>query len=187
MNRNFTGAARFAAAAGALAIAAFGLGAPGIAHPHGDEDDAVTKTERVIILREGEGKHAGEGKKVRRFRIVGDGPAGADGEGRRIRTFHIDRDGKAGKGERHVRVMRFDGGELADCGGEEVVRSETGDDKDKTKVIICSKDQLTEAQRIEKIEKVLTRIQANDDLSAEHKDRVTAALRRAIEDMRTTP
>ena len=185
MRRKFTGAARFAAAAGALAIAAFGLGAPGIAHPHGEEDGAVTKTEKVIILREGDSKHDGKGKRLRTFHIEGDGKAGADG--RRIRTVHIDRDGKAGEGERHVRVMRFGEGALHDCDGEEVVRSETGGENDKTKVIICSKEQLTAAQRIEKIEKALTRIQSNDRLSAEHKERVTAALRRAIEDMRTTP
>ena len=182
MKTRFSGAARFAVAAGGLAIAGIGLGAPGIAHPHGDEDGAVRKTEKVIILREGDGKH--DGKKIRRVHVVGDA---ADGEGRRIRTFHIDRDGKAGDGERHVRVIRLDGDRLADCGGEEVVRSETGDDKDKTKVIICSKDQLTQAQRVEKIEKALTRIQANDDLSAEQKERITASLRRAIEDMRTAP
>lgn len=185
MEMKLTGAARFAAAAGALAIAAFGLGAPGIAHPHGEEDGAVTKTEKVIILREGDSKHDGKGKRLRTFHVEGDGKAG-DGE-RRIRTFHIERDGKVGDGERHVRVMRFGEGALHDCDGEEVVRSETGGENDKTKVIICSKEQLTEAQRIEKIEKALTRIQSNDKLSAEHKERVTAALRRAIDDMRTTP
>lgn len=187
MKVNLIVGTRFAAAAGALAIAGFGLGAPGIAHPHGDEDGAVTKTEKVIVIREGDGKHDGKTKRVRTFHIEGDGPAAGDSEGRRIRTFHVERDGKAGDGERHVRVMRLDGDRLADCGGEEVVRSETGGENDKTKVIICSKDQLTQAQRIEKIEKVLTRIQSNDELSAEHKERVTAALRRAIEDMRTTP
>jgi hypothetical protein len=185
MKMNLTGAARFAAAAGALAIAGFGLGAPGIAHPHGDEDGAVTKTEKVIVIREGDGKHDGKTRRVRTFHIEGDGAAGKDGE--RIRTFHVERDGKAGDGERQVRVMRFDGGQLADCGGDEIVRSETGGENDKTKVIICSKGELSQAQRVEKIEKVLTRIQANDDLSAEQKERVTAALRRAIEDMRTTP
>ncbi|HEY5721925.1 MAG TPA: hypothetical protein VIT45_06350 [Allosphingosinicella sp.] len=184
MKMNLIGAARFAAAAGALAIAGFGLGGPGIAHPHGEEDGAVTKTEKVIILREGDSKHDGKGKRLRTFHVEGDGKAG---DGRRIRTVHIGRDGKAGEGERHVRVMRFGEGALHDCDGEEVARSETGGENDKTKVIICSKDQLTQAQRIEKIEKVLTRIQSNDELSAEHKEKVTAALRRAIEDMRTTP
>jgi len=186
MNVNVKGAARFAAAAAALAIAGFGLGAPGMAHPHGDEDGAVVKTEKVIVIREGDGKHDGKTKRVRTFHIEGDGPIAADSEGRRIRTFHIERDGKAGDGERHVRVMRLDGDRVADCGGEPVVRSETGGENDKTKVIICSKGELTQAQRVEKIEKVLNRIQANDDLSAEQKERVTAALRRAIEDMRTT-
>lgn len=182
--KNWTGTARFAAAAGALVIAGFAMGAPGIAHPHGDEDSATTKVEKVIILREGDGKHDGKGKHLRTFRIEGDGAAGEDG--RRIRTIHVERDGKAGDGERHVRVMRLDGDDLENCGGERIVRSETGGENDKTKVIICSKGELTQAQRVEKIEKVLTRLQASDDLSAEQKERVTAALRRAIEDMRTT-
>ena len=184
--KNWIGTARFAAAAGVLAIAGFAIGAPGIAHPHGDEDEATTKkVEKVIILREVDGKHEGKGKRLRTFHIEGDGAAGHDGK--RIRTFHIPRDGKAGDGERHVRVMRFGAGDLEDCGGDQVVRSETGGENDKTKVVICSKDQLTEAQRIEKIEKVLNRIQSNGELSPEHNERVTAALRRAIEDMRTTP
>ena len=71
---------------------------------------------------------------------------------------------------------------VREVGGPHLLRK-----NDKTKVIICSEEQLTEAQRIEKIEKVLDRIQSNGELSAEHKERVTAALRRAIEDMRTTP
>ena len=182
--KNWTGTARFAAAASALVIAGFAMGAPGIAHPHGDEDSATKKVEKIVIIREGDGKHEGEGKRVRTFHIEGDGAADADG--RRIRTIHLARDGKAGDGERHVRVMRFGAGDLEDCGGHQVVRSETGGENDKTKVIICSEDQLTEAQRIEKIEKVLNRIQGDGQLSVEHKERVTAALRRAIEDMRTT-
>jgi hypothetical protein len=185
MRKNWTGTARFAAAAGALIVAGLAIGAPGIAHPHGDEDSATTKVEKVIILREGDGKHEGKGKRLRTFHIEGDGAAGKDG--RHVRTFHIPRDGKAGDGERRVRVMRFGAGDFEDCGGNQVVRSETGGENDKTKVIICSEEQLTEAQRIEKIEKVLDRIQSNGELSAEHKERVTAALRRAIEDMRTTP
>ena len=179
-----TGAARLAASAGALAIAGFGLGGPGLAHPHGDEDGAKTKVEKVIVIREADRKHKGKGKHQRSFRILRDGEVRGDG---RIRSFHIERAGKPGDGERHVRIMRFDGDALADCGGEAIVRSETGDEKDKTKVIICSKGELSQAQRVEKIEQVLERLRTNDRLSAEQRARVTEALQRAIEEMRTTP
>ena len=198
------GSARLAAAAGALVLAGLGLGAPGIAHPHEDGDSAERKVEKVIILREGEdGPRDGKGDRVRRFhverggdhdgkhvrtiRIEGDGDH--DGKGKPVRTFHIERHGDHGKdGGRHVRAFRIDGDNMIDCDGEKTeVDESTGGERERTRVVICGKGDLNAAQRIERLEQALGRINANQELSVEHKEKVTAALREAMERLRATP
>src|SRR5687768_16012022 len=139
------GNVRVAAAAGILVLAGLGLGAPTIAHPHGDEDGADTKVEKVIILREGEGgEHRGKGKRVRTFHIDRDGK---HGEGN-VRTIRIERKGNhAGAGPRVRTFHMGDGAWLLDCGGERTeVDESTGGDR--TRVLFCGKDGLTAAQRI---------------------------------------
>ena len=197
------GSARLAAAAGALMLAGLGLGAPGIAHPH-EEDSAERKVEKVIILREGEdGKDGAKGDRVRRFRIEGEGEhsgkrirtirieGDGDGKGEHVRTFHIERHGEDGKaGGRHVRAFRIDGANMIDCDGEKTEIDEaTGGERERTRtrVVICGKGDLNAAQRIEKLEKALSRINANQEISVEHKEKVTAALREAMERLRATP
>lgn len=183
------GSLRVAAAAGALVLAGLGLGAPGIAHPHGDEDGADSKVEKVIILREGKGgEHRGKGERVRSFHIERDGKHG----GGDVRTIRIQRRGDhAGAGPRVRAFHMADGARMIDCGGGErtEVDEATGGEaaRERTRIVFCGKDGLTAAQRIEKLEKALDRINANGELSAEHKDKVTAALRGAIERLRTTP
>jgi hypothetical protein len=181
------GNVRVAAAAGILVLAGLGLGAPTIAHPHGDEDGADTKVEKVIILREGEGgEHRGKSERVRTFHIERDGKHG-DGN---VRTIRIERSGEHGDGKRVRAFHMGDGARMIDCGGErtEIDEATPGENaRERTKIVFCGKDGLSAAQRIEKLEKALDRINANDELSAEHKDKVTAALRGAIERLRTTP
>src|SRR5688500_14398649 len=172
---------RAAAAAGALVLAGLGLGAPGIAHPHPEGADG--KVEKVIILREGEGGENRGKRRIRTFHVEGDGKHG-DGA---VRTIRIQRRGDhAGAGPRVRAFHMGDGARLLDCGGERTeVDESTGNDR--TRIVFCGKSDLSAAQRIEKLEKALDRINANDELSAEHKDKVTAALRGAIERLRTTP
>jgi len=111
-----------------------------------------------------------DGKKVEKFIMItehaddkGKGPDGA----KRVRTFHIDRD------------------TLAACaGGRKLVDESAGDDKEKTKVIICSKDGDAKVDA-ERLEEALSRINSNESISAEHKEKITAALREAIEKARS--
>ena len=112
----------------------------------------------------------GEGKEVRRIVVL-------DGEGKekvkdaRTRRFHIDR------AER-----------LAECKGEKTEIDETTGDSEKqrTRIVICGEGGADRAARAEKLEKALARIGENDELSAEHRERVTTALREAISRMRET-
>jgi len=109
-------------------------------------------------------------------------------DGTKIKKVIIIREGGETGGDKKVRVHSFGAEGTAEHGcteGERVVdeSSNAGDQKHRT--ILCIKgDSLTSAQRIEKLESAVTRIEANTELSAEHKERVTAALRAAISRMR---
>ena len=113
---------------------------------------------------------AADGKKVEKFIMItehadhkGKGPDGAA----RVRTFHIDRDA------------------LAKCdGARKLIDESAGDEKEKTKVVICSKDGGSKLDA-EHLEQALSRINSNEHISAEHKEKIAAALREAIEKARS--
>ena len=88
-----------------------------------------------------------------------------------------------------VRAFAMHGGELADCLGGERNVTESNEDGKRSKVIICSRGgaAANPAQRVERLEQALSRLTSSDQLTAEQKERVTAALREAIEKLRTTP
>ncbi|MFL6845980.1 MAG: hypothetical protein ACJ8ER_14000 [Allosphingosinicella sp.] len=144
-------------AAAALLVATAGAGAA-FAHPHSDGDGK--KVERVIIIQDDkDGDHASaDGAQIRRFEIHRDGDhASADGGG--------------------IRRMEM----VGDCrGGDKIVDESAGDDKKKTRVMICSRGEPS-ARAAEHLEEALARINANDDLSAEQKAKIETALRSAIE------
>jgi hypothetical protein len=150
-------------AAAALIVSA-GLAAGASAHPHPEGDGA--KKEVVIIERVG-GNHAKHGKdgKVREFKMMRHG-------------------GKPGDG--HVRAFALHGGDFAECkGGEKLVDESAGDEKEKTKVILCTKGEASPAERAKRLEQALSRIESNEHISAEHKAKITASLRAAIERARS--
>ena len=80
----------------------------------------------------------------------------------------------------------MNGGELADCLGDRNV-TESNENGQHSRVILCSRGEASPAQRIERLERVLSRLNTGDQLTAEQKERVTAALREAIERLRATP
>lgn len=145
-------------AAAALLIATAGAGVA-FAHPHSDGDGKTV--ERVIIIHDDkDGDHASaDGAQIRRFEIHRDGEHGsADGGG--------------------IRRMEM----VGDCrGGDKIVDESAGDDKKKTKVVICTRGGEPSARAAEHLEEALARINANDDLSAEQKAKIETALRSAIE------
>jgi hypothetical protein len=108
----------------------------------------------------------------------------------RIVIIERDKDHKTLKGG-ESRVMRIhtegDGPGrhmvLADCDGDKVeVNESTG--KEKTRIILCGKGDLSAEERAKKLEEIRTRLAQNDKVGAEHRAKVEAALQRAIERLR---
>jgi hypothetical protein len=93
-----------------------------------------------------------------------------------------DKDHRDGEAGRRVRILDVDG-DRAGCDKTEV---NDRDGREKTKVVVCGDDHASAADRAARLETALGRIQQNDELSAEHKARVTAALQDAIERLRST-
>ncbi|HEY0314240.1 MAG TPA: hypothetical protein VGC56_17330 [Allosphingosinicella sp.] len=87
-------------------------------------------------------------------------------------------------------VHRFrleDGADLnGNCAGtKDEVDQTSADGRQRTRILVCGNTQLSSAERVEKLEHVLSRLEARDDLSAEQKAKVTAALREVIEKARS--
>jgi hypothetical protein len=148
--------ARLAAAAAALLLA--GVAGSAFAHP----DKGGEKVQKIIILKEGPAPEGGKGE---------------------THTFRIERRGPGGPG---VHVFQFDGKEIACADGDKVVEHSEGDDKKKTKVLICDKGG-DPAMRAKHLEEALERINSNEHLTAETKARITASLREALERTRNAP
>ena len=86
-----------------------------------------------------------------------------------------------------VHRFRVEGGDdfIAKCEGtKDEVAEASPDGRERTRIVLCAHNQLSAAERVEKLEHVLSRLEARDDLSAEQKARVTAALREAIDKVR---
>ena len=94
---------------------------------------------------------------------------------------------KLKEGER-VRILRGDrSAMLAKCEGEKVEVDEATDGekkKERTRIVLCTKGDADPAERAAHLEKALERIASNESLSAEHRERMTTALREALEEAR---
>lgn len=174
-----------AAAAGATVLLA-GITGAAFAHPDGkaDKDGKVTRMVIITERADHDAKENAKGEPVRTFRIKPDGD-GKAGEGREIHTFHIVRDSKGGPGQGVHAFAMADGAGLKCDDADKLVDESAGDDKEKTKVVICSKG-ATPAQAAERLEQAIAKINSNSEISAEHKARITAALRAAIDRARTS-
>ena len=199
MHRNHKGVLRKAGAIALIAgsVAAVGLAAPGLAHPHPDGDGEPKKIEKIVILEGGKDGKPGD---VRHIRIRRDGKPGErreihverDGKpGEHVREFHIKRDGKPGEHGEHARAFRMlHDGKTIECPDSQrtEVDEQTGAEgaKEKTRIVLCHDDSLSGAERAAKLEKALERLRSNDKLSGEHKTKVEAALQSAIEKLRAS-
>lgn len=104
--------------------------------------------------------HEGDDKKVRKVVILEDAPK---------------------KGTH--RVVRLEG-ERPHCAGEktEVVEdTEAEGEKQKTRIVVCARDGAAPADRARHLAEALARVQSNDALSPEHREKVAAAIREAME------
>jgi hypothetical protein len=85
-----------------------------------------------------------------------------------------------------VRRFHLDGDAAAACAGNKDEVNEVGPDgKQHTRILVCTGGQLSAAERADKLEHVLSRIETSDDLSADQKARVTANLRATIDKLRS--
>jgi hypothetical protein len=111
------------------------------------------------------------GRKTEKIVIIERAGPQADGQPREVHRFRIEGDGDA---------------LAARCAGQkDEVDASSDDGKQRAHIILCGNTQLSAAERVEKLEHVLSRLEARDDLSAEQKAKVTAALREAIERVRS--
>jgi hypothetical protein len=74
-------------------------------------------------------------------------------------------------------------GAAADCVDHPLVDRASPDGRDHTRVVLCGHGQLSEADRTAQLERVLERMQHMEGLSDSSRERVTAALREAIEEL----
>jgi hypothetical protein len=134
------------------------------------------KLERVIMIRShGDGTAPADAdRQVQIFHLDGDSPPMKDGQA--IRTFRVERDGSGLEA-------------LGNCeGGQRTMVNEDSDGpKQKTRIVLCDKGNISPAQRVASLEQVIGRIQSDEHLSAEHKAKVTTALREAIDKLRAAP
>jgi hypothetical protein len=110
-----------------------------------------------------------------------------DGDSKERRTERIVIVSEKGDGDHkreRVREFRMEGRDgLAHCGGDKTEVDESTGDRERTRIVICG-DGASSAERAEHLERALARIEDNDALSAEHKARISAKLREAIDKSR---
>ncbi|HEY0150214.1 MAG TPA: hypothetical protein VGB70_14595 [Allosphingosinicella sp.] len=93
------------------------------------------------------------------------------------------RDGKDGdKKIREFRMMRGPNGEFT-CPNGDATKIDETTGGDRTKILICSDDKLSNEERAKKLEESLARIREGD-MNAEHKAKVEGALQEAIARLR---
>ena len=143
-----------AAAVLTLAAASLMLGSAGVAHPH-PEGEEQRREHRVIIME----KH-------------GDGDHAAHGEGA-VRQFTLRR------GENGEIVLPEGCSE-----GEPLANVDETDGNERTRVLLCGRGDGAPADRVERLQRVRDRLAQNEELSAEQRQRVTAALDREIARLR---
>jgi beta-lactamase regulating signal transducer with metallopeptidase domain len=184
--------------AGAAAILALGglslaFGSPGLAQPEAQAQApaqpqagapaAPERREERIIIRTDHDGHT--------TRIDHHGAAGASDEHRERIIVMTDRAGgdHPGHGDHHAMEMHHDGNVhevvIPDCAGGQSDEVNEGTDHDRTRIVLCSRGrEATPAARADQLVHVRERIANDEDLSAEQKVRVTAALDRQIARLR---
>jgi hypothetical protein len=91
----------------------------------------------------------------------------------------------ADKRVREFRMIRGANGEFSCPTGDQTKIDETTGG-DRTKVLICSDDKLSSADRAKKLEETLAKIRSENHLGGEHKAKVEAALQEAINKLRAS-
>jgi hypothetical protein len=114
-------------------------------------------------------------------RAAGDDDAKARTETRTEQVIVMtDRKGHEGDDGAHVRTFMLDHAATACTGARDEVNESSGDGRERTHIILCGNGNVSAADRAERLQHALARIEANDSLSAEQKEKVVVALRDAI-------
>lgn len=103
-----------------------------------------------------------------------------DGDREKVRKVIILEDEEK-KGAR--RIVRLDGAR-SHCAGEktEVVEESGAEgEKQKTRIVVCARDGAAPGDRARHLAEALARVQSNDALSPEHREKLAAAIREAME------
>jgi beta-lactamase regulating signal transducer with metallopeptidase domain len=194
MKTHKTGRLRLLAGAGAvtfLVAAGLAVGSPGLAAQQ-EETKENSKAERTghheerIIIRthRADGEHRDHA--AHREHAAGDG---RHEERRVIVRTHDGHGGHAeGNADRHRMMMMHLGDRdhmaAAHCGDGQRTEVNEGGDNQRTRVILCNRGDGTPAQRAEHLQRVRERLAGEDDLSAEQRQRVLAAIDREIARLR---
>ncbi|MFL6861448.1 MAG: hypothetical protein ACJ8DZ_00435 [Allosphingosinicella sp.] len=113
-----------------------------------------------------------------------------DTQGRKVehveRFVLVDHKGQGESGDPHVLAVALADGGASCTGNADQVSQQSEDGKQKTKIVICSPGEASPADRAERLQRAIARVEANQELSAEHKEKVVAALREAIERLQAT-
>jgi len=179
--RLFAGAAVLALIGGlGLTVSGAGLAQQAAApEPDAPQSSAPSeiRRERRIVIHTADGDehvvrhHGGDGE-VRSERVI-------------VRTHRRDHAGGADDADDQVEALHRDH-ELVLRGCEDGRRDEVdeGTEGDRTRIILCSPGNATPAQRADRLQHVRDRLAGDDDLSAEQRARVTAAIDREIARLR---
>jgi hypothetical protein len=138
------------------AAAALALAAPASARGDGEGTVLRDKDTRIVIVTDEHRDGRHEDVRV--------------GDGSRVRVYSLDRD------------------HLVDCGADRrIIDRSAPDGREHSKVVLCTRgEEVSSEDRSARLEHVLERIQHMDGLSDSSKERVTAALRGAIEELRNS-
>ena len=172
--------------AAAVAVAALAFGAPALAAGQAGSDSTTVSTstnsddghaQRFVVLsqhlgQDGHAAHDGT------YRVQGnDGTVYQIDGGNGVAVVHA-KDGKT------YRVLAM-GDRAVACGpAHALVDQQGGDAHDKTRVILCGNEAANPAERADRLEHMMDRIQHMDGLSDSSKERLTTALREAITELR---
>jgi hypothetical protein len=117
---------------------------------------------------------------------AGDDDAKARTESRTEQVIVMtNRVGQEGGDDAHVRTFMLDHSASACTGTKDEVNATSNDGREKTHVILCGNENASAADRAERLQHALARIESNDSLSAEQKEKVVTALRDAIARLQT--
>jgi len=126
------------------------------------------------------------GLAVTAVRAAGDDDGKARTETRTEQVIVMtNRKGGEGGDDSHVRTFTFDSAASACTGARDEVNETSGDGREKTRILFCANGNASPAERAERLQHALARIEANDSLSAEQKEKVVTALRDAIARLQT--